>query len=193
MEKKDYAVVAAVCGEGMGQLFMQMGADGIVYWGRKTDKGSLLSSLIHYSEQRIIFIPCGRESRLVAERLAESGAVRLSVISAESSYQTYAALQALTQEDAEGDPIGRAQLAAASVRGCEISCDEAEAEDMLMDFIRRSAIAGNISAITLLVGRSVGHDLRVSLTERIGRAYPLIQLSVFLGGQRGSRYCLVIE
>lgn len=187
MEKKKYLVVASSCGEGMTELFLQMGADKVVSSELCRDKARLINALRPLSKNNILFLPCGKEGLKTSREVECKSELDITVIPTKSLIELYAVLQAIGISGGYDGDIRTLESVAENAVGIET-----DAKDELMSFIKKTERKMTLSAITLFVGRDVSHEGRAMLTEELTTTYKTSQLTAFLGGQR-SNYCAVLE
>ncbi len=222
-ENKLYSVVTVAAGEGMCELFKELGADQIVAGGQSSNPSTeeFLKAFDMCQSQHIIVLPNNKNVFLAAKQASELyGKAKIHIIPTKNLMQGYGALSILSPGITDIDIILNSMNGAISgIVDCEVT---KAVRDVTLngksvkkgDYIAISQ--GEIVAveqdscqvvlsmldtldmddyelITLFVGKDVQDDERIALTEQIEEAYPDCELLVYEGGQELYDYLLAVE
>ena len=220
---KAYSVLAVATGDGLCELFSEMGADEIVAGGQTANPSTeeFISAFERCDTENIIVLPNNKNVILAANQAAEMyDKAKVYIIPTRSLMQGYGALSVITPGITDMEMLAEnAERAAEGVFGAEISraVRDATVNGVSVkegDYI--SVSCGEISAvaesaetavlaqldavdmdeyeiITLFVGKGVTEEKRAELTEAIEDKYPDCEVTVYIGGQDVHEYMLAIE
>ena len=220
---KKFSVLAVASGEGMGALFMDMGADRIIAGGQTCNPSieEFIEAFEACDSEHIIVLPNNKNVILAARQASElyEGA-KVHIVETKSLMQGYAALSVITPGIKDMDAlVSSARAAAQGVIGCEVT---RAVRDVTMggreikegDYIaitdgEINAVADNAEnaliealaecdtdlceIITVFVGKGVDEERRVSLTEALEENYPDCELTFYNGGQDVYDYMVAVE
>ena len=219
---KKFSVLTVASGEGMGALFMDMGADLIVAGGQSANPSTeeFIDAFNQCDTPDILVMPNNKNVFLAANQAAEIyTSAKVHIIPTKSLMQGYGALSVITPGVDVETLVESATRAAQSVVGSEITravrnvtingkdIKEGDyiaitnGEINVVTTDARSAVLGvledadmdDYEIITLFVGKNVTEDERAELTEEIEDLYPDCEVIVYEGGQDVYDYLIAIE
>lgn len=221
--KKKIATVAVSSGEGLSALFKEMGADYIISGGQTANPSieEFITAFDECGAENIIVLPNNKNILLAAEQAAKAyEAANIHVVPTKNFMQGYSALAVINPTVGDAEKIAADATAAAhavtdgeitravrdvtiegreihegdymAISGGRIVATAGTAEDAAIEMISASDI-DFAELITLFVGCEVDADRRVELTDRIGEAFPDLELTVYEGGQEVYNYLIAIE
>ena len=219
---KKFSVLTVASGEGMGALFMDMGADLIVAGGQSANPSTeeFIDAFNKCDTPDILVMPNNKNVFLAANQAAEIyTSAKVHIIPTKSLMQGYGALSVITPGVDVETLVESATRAAQSVVGSEITravrnvtingkdIKEGDyiaitnGEINVVTTDARSAVLGvledadmdDYEIITLFVGKNVTEDERAELTEEIEDLYPDCEVIVYEGGQDVYDYLIAIE
>ena len=221
--KKPFAVVAVAQGDGISELFKEMGADVVVSGGQSANPSieDFVKAFGECSANDIIVLPNNKNIILAAKQAAEIYTdAKIHVIAAKNMSQGYSALSVITPGIKDVDAVvASAENAASGVIDGEIT---RAVRDTVVngkpisegDYIAISggeivavtdnaedAVISMLEAadvdfceiLTLFVGRDVTAEKRASLTERLKEIYDEFEIVVYEGGQDVYDYLVAVE
>ena len=220
---KDYAVLSVATGDGLCDLFRDMGADEIVAGGQTANPSAeeFIAAFERASAKNIIVLPNNKNVFLAAKQAAELYTdAKVYIVPTKNLMQGYGALSVITPGITDVEMLVKnAERAACGVVGSEVTRAVRDVTIGGKEIFAGDYIAitdGEISAveksaedavlamletldmdeyeiITLFVGGDVSEDARADLTERIEDAYPDCEVTVYEGGQEVYDYMIAIE
>ncbi len=221
--KKKYATVAVAMGDGISALFTDMGADYIIHGGQTANPSieEFISAFDTLEAESIIVLPNNKNILLAAEQAARAyDGSKIYVIPTKNLPEGYAALSVINPSISDIDAlVSGATSAAEGVIDCEITravrdvtiegreiregdymaisggkivATAKTAEDAVMNMLE-NCDADLCEIVTIFVGRGVGAQRRVSLTDRIREDYPDLEPIAYEGGQDVYDYLIAIE
>lgn len=220
---KPYSVITVATGEGMCELFLELGADQIVAGGQCANPSTeeFIKAFDLCEGEDIIVLPNNKNVFLAAKQACELyDKARIHIIPTKNLMQGYSALSVLSPGITDIGVITESMnVACQGVIDCEIT---QAVRDVTIngknvkkgDYIGISQ--GEIAAVadsaegcalnmlegvdmdeyeivSLFVGKDVSHQRRVELTEQIEEAFPDVELTVYEGGQELYDYLIAIE
>jgi DAK2 domain fusion protein YloV len=222
-ESKSFSVVAVAEGDGITALFKEMGADVIIEGGQTRNPSiqDMMDAFTRCESKDILVLPDNGNVMLAANQAAKlyTGAT-VHVIETKSIAEGYAALSVINPGFKDvGALVESAQRAAKSIIGAEVTRAVRSVSIDGIDIVKDDYIAisnGKLAAvektaedaltamlagadtdlseiITLFVGRSIGDDERVAITERLETEYPDFEITVYNGGQDVYDYIVAVE
>ena len=220
---KKFSLVAVASGEGMKNLFTQMGVEQIVSGGQTANPSieDFLEAFEKCEAKDIIVFPNNKNILLAAKQAAQIyEAAKVYIVETKNLMQGYSALSVITPgitniealiasatRAAEGVVDGEITKAVrdATIDGLCVKCGDY----MAISKGRIIATAPNAEEaalklleatdtdlceiITIFVGKEVSPEQRAALTERIEELYDECELVVYDGGQDVYEYYLAVE
>ena len=215
------AVVALASGEGLAQVFRDVGAAGIVSGGPTMNPSTrdILDVVEACPSHEVIVLPNDKNIIMAARQTLELTDKRVRVVPTTSIPQGIAALLALTEDsdaDASAEAMEEARLSVRTVEVCRavrgttvkgITVRQGQAiaiiEDELTlaaespDEALSSALAGmpleGTSLITLYYGADTGEEQARAVARELERTYPGHEVEVVYGGQPHYNYIASLE
>ena len=222
-EKKKYAVIAVVNGEGNSALFKDLGADFIINGGQTSNPSveEFVSAFENCYAENIIVLPNNKNIFLAAKGASEIYTdANVIVLESKNMMQGYAALSVINPGMSDIDQLVCGAVSAlegvidgeitravrdVNIDGIEIREGEYMAisggKILCAEESAEKAVIKMLSLsdtdlseiVTLFVGRDVDTDRRVELTEKLKDTYPELEIVVFEGGQEVYDYLIAIE
>lgn len=217
MNKENAFILATSTGEGISELFLELGADAVLPCA-STDSlsdGDFASAILASGSRCVLLLPNGESAYESAEGAARScDSIRVSVLPTRSFAEGYAALAAMPRGESIGELYRAALPGISSVtpidivrewgQGCffgqysAISHGEryslaGSAEAALLESVERLFDKDKHRIITLIVGKGVTNARRVFVTERLMEIYPDAQIIVYIGGQTATEYYIALR
>ena len=218
MRNKRNAIIATSSGEGISGLFLELGADAVIYSENPdsivpSDFAEKIKSL---GAEHSIILP---NTPQLIERATQAASLvsprRVEVFPTRSFAEGYAVLASMPRAE-EAIMLGAASANpdsfASAVRTADIVCrssggfysEFAAICNGAVAFLARSAEAVLLEAVesillpahkvlTLIVGEAVSDTRRVFVTERLGEIYREMQIIVYIGGQKDSEYYVALR
>ena len=201
-------IITTSTGEGLGQLFLELGADALISCdGAEASEGDFLAAIESSGAESILLLPNGEASLRAAKRVAaeldfvrvmptrsfpEGYATLVAIPRAESAERLSAMrLPSLTAIEIISEPSELAERYVAVCSGNRLAT-YASAEAALFEAVER-LISPSDRIITLIVGSGVTNSRRVFVTERLGELYPDREIIVYIGGQRATEYYIALR
>lgn len=211
MNRKNAFIITTSSGEGIGQLFLELGADALIPVGdAPPSEEDFLRAIGSASAESILILPNG-EGALASAARAASGLDFVRVLPTRSFSEGYVVLASMPRgESAErlyslALPILSSlseieivsELDGFNPRYCAYSRGEryataASAEAALFESLERLLLPSH-RIITLIVGRGVTNSRRVFVTERLGELYLDREIIVYIGGQTATEYYIALR
>lgn len=221
--KRAFSVVAVACGDGLGALFTQMGADRIICGGQTANPSieEFLEAFRQCSAKDILVLPNNKNILLAAQQAAQLYTdARVHIVESKSMVQGYSALSVITPGITDITAlIDSARRAASSVIDVEVTRAVRDAvvdgvnvhsgdyiaicggKIVAVDETAEQAVLSVLETadtdlceiITLFVGKSVSDARRAELTERLKETYPDCEVTVYEGGQDVYDYFVGLE
>ena len=221
--RKRYATVAVANGDGLAALFHDLGASVVVDGGQTANPSAeeLLSAFAEANAETVFVLPNNGNILLTAEQAASlCEETRVIVVPTRTLPEGYAALSVFYEAaDTPEDLLLDMTDAAEAVTSCEVSL---AVRDAVVDGVsvkagehigivngrlgiakatEREALIATVSAavtddtelLTLFVGEGVTEEERVLATEALEEAFPDLEVTVYIGGQRVYRYLISLE
>lgn len=218
-----FSVVAVACGDGLGVLFSQMGADQIISGGQTANPSieQFVEAFQACGTKDILVLPNNKNILLAARQAAQIYTdATVHVIESKSMVQGYSALSVITPGITDIDALTEsARRAAESVVDAQITraVRDAQIDGVNVhsgDYI--AILGGKIAAvaetaeqavlaaletedtdlceiITLFVGKNVSDERRAALTEQLKETYADCEVTVYEGGQDVYDYFVGLE
>ncbi len=214
MNNENAFIIAASSGEGISELFMELGADAVLPCVDADSLGAddFAAAIAASGAERVLILPNGARAFDAAEsaaRLIDS--VRVSVLPTHSFAEGYAALVAMPRGESLEQLCNAACAAISSLTPIDICHESGDSFDKYSAISRGEcySLAGGAEAalleaverlfrrahriITLIVGKGVTNARRVFVTERLGELYPDVQIIVYIGGQTATEYYIALR
>lgn len=211
MKNEKPFIIAVSTGEGIGELFLELGADSLV---SVADADSLTAddfrdAILKTQAQSVIILPNGASAyeaassvkidvnlRILPTCSIAEGYAALAAMPSNASMksQYYAALSAIltvTPIDIIREAGDSTEKYSAISRGIRYSLSGG-AEEALFESIERLFLPEHC-IITLIVGSGVTNARRVFVTERLMEIYPDAQVIVYIGHQIKTEYYIAIR
>ncbi len=217
MNNENAFILATSTGEGISELFLELGADAVLPCA-STDSlsdGDFASAILASGSRCVLLLPNGESAYESAEGAARScHSIRVSVLPTRSFAEGYAALAAMPRGESTAELYRAALPGISSVtsidivrewgQGCffgqysAISHGEryslaGSAEAALLESVERLFDKEKHRIITLIVGKGVTNARRVFVTERLMEIYPDAQIIVYIGGQTATEYYIALR
>ena len=204
------AVVVTAAGDGIAELLV---AEGAVTVKANPSTAEILDAIMATGAGRVAVIPTDSNLRAVAQTAADEAfgeGVKVRVIPARSSVQALAALAVRDPERRFEDDVIAMAEAAAACRSAEVTYASREAitvagrclpgdvialvegevnvigKDLLTvcrELLDRMLATGRNELVTMLTGADVPPELEKSLKEHLMKAWPLVEVHAYHGGQ----------
>ncbi len=214
-------VIVVASGEGMRSVFESLGADAVVPGGQTMNPSThdLLQAVESVSCEQVIILPNNANIVLAAQQTAVMASRKVAVVPTKTMPQGVAALLAFNyQSDLESN-VKTMSDASRTVRTAEItravrsvqvnglSVAEGQVIGLLdgtlatvgaeMDGVALSLLEGldieEYEIVTVYYGEDTDKAAAEALAERIGQAFPDVEVEVIEGGQAHYPYILGIE
>lgn len=216
-------ILAVSTGEGIGELLLELGADGLL---NTDDAESLVADDFRFAIQKsgsdcLLVIPNGEsayaEAISAADSITQSSDTApevsrsICILPSKTFAEGYAALASMPFGESLENQYFAAISAISAVTPIDIrreSCDLFDKYSATSRGVRYS-LAGSAEAallesieqlflpthriITLIVGMGVSNARRVFATERLMEIYPDSQIIVYIGGQTDTEYYIAIR
>ena len=222
-EKNKLSIVAVATGEGMCELFRELGADEIVDGGQSTNPSTedFLDAFERCNAEHIMVFPNNKNILLAVKQAAELyDKAEIHIIPTKNLMQGYGALSVITPGITDIDILVSSVCEASksvvgmeitqAVRDVKINGKEIKKGDYIAisdgDIVSVSRSAedacmfslegvdmSEYEIITVFVGKGVSGERRVMLTETIEEAYPDCAVEIYEGGQEIYDYLIAIE
>ena len=220
---KKFSLVAVASGEGMKELFTQMGVEQIVSGGQTANPSieDFLEAFENCEAEDIIVFPNNKNILLAAKQAAQIyEAARVHIVETKNLMQGYSALSVITPgitdiealitsatRAAEGVIDGEITQAVrdATVEGLCVKCGDymviskgkiiatADTAEDAAMKLLEAADTDLCEIITVFVGKNVSAEQKDTLIERIEQIYDECELVVYDGGQDVYEYYLAVE
>ena len=219
--KEDTGIIAVSFGEGIKELFLNLGADEIVYGGQTMNPRveDLFSAVQSLPTERVILLPNNKNIQMVAQQVQKLCAGEVAVIGSRTIAQGLAALVAFNP-DADFDRNLRAmeeslqQVKSGEVtyatRDTVIEGKDVARGDYLGLYDGRLCISGEDLAftaleliarmmdqddelVTVLYGKSITHSEAEALAAAVEKEHPGVEVELKYGGQPIYYYILAVE
>ena len=220
---KPFSVVAVATGEGISDLFANMGAEQIISGGQTANPSieEFIKAFEKCESRNIIVLPNNKNIILAARQAAEVYEdADIRVVETKNLMQGYGALSVITPGITDVDLlVSSAERAAKDVVDGEITKAVRDARVDGLDIKSGDYIVisgGKIIAsapnggeavlkmleavntdmceiISLFAGKDVSSDERAELAEKISELYPDCELSLYDGGQEIYDYLIAVE
>lgn len=218
-DARAFSVVAAACGDGIAELFTQMGADRVIVGGQTINPSveDFVRAFDACAGEDILVLPNHKNVFLAAQQAATIyERARVHVIETKSILQGYAALSVITpgitdmaaliesaQRAAHAIADGRVTRAvrdAQGVRcgdylafgGSELLATADSAENAAWQLLEKLG-ADDGEIITVFVGREVDEARRAAFQKTLGERYSQHEVVVYEGGQEIVDYLIGVE
>ena len=212
MKRENAFIITTSSGEGIGQLFLELGADALIpACDAPPSEEDFLHAIGSARAESILILPNG-EGALASATRAATGLDFVRVLPTRSFSEGYAALAAMPRGESADVLYSFAAAAVSSLVSIEITCESrgtmneryaassggeryslsASAEAALFESVER-LICPHHRIITLIVGRGVTNSRRVFVTERLGELYPDREIIVYIGGQTATEYYIALR
>jgi dihydroxyacetone kinase-like predicted kinase len=214
------AVVVTAAGDGIADLFVNEGAVAVK---ANPSTGEILDAVLATGAGRVAVIPTDSNLRAVAQTAADEAfgeGVKVRVIPTRSPVQALAALAVRDpQRRFEDDVIAMAE-AAAACRSAEVTYASREAitvagrcqpgdvialvegevnvigKDLVVvcrDLLDRMLATGRNELVTMLIGSEAPPELEKALKDHLAKAWPLVEVHAYHGGQQHYPLCVGVE
>lgn len=216
-------ILAVSTGDGIGELLLELGADGLL---NADDTESLVaddfrSAILRSGASCLLVIPNGEsaygEALSAIDSIAQASntvaetAQSIRVLPCKTFAEGYAALASMPFGESIENQYSAAIAAISDVTSIDIRREHGDLFDKFSATSRgvRYSLAGSAEAallesierlflpthriITLIVGRDVTNARRVFATERLMEIYPDSQIIVYIGGQITSEYYIALR
>lgn len=216
MNNENAFIIATSSGEGISELFLELGADAVMPSVNAAEISSddFLAAVLKSNSSRVLLLPNDKEAYRAAKSITDlCGVTGVSVLPTLSFAEGYAALAAMPRGVGFSELYESALGAISTVSSINIVCEAkngfcgrysatsggnicslaASAEAALLESIERIFISDRHRIITLIVGKGVTNARRVFVTERLGELYPDSQIIVYIGGQTASEYYVALR
>ena len=212
MKRENAFIITTSSGEGLGQLFLELGADALIPIGDTAcpSEEDFLTAIRSSTAQSILVLPNG-EAALASARRAALGLDFVRVLPTRSFCEGYAVLAMLPRGESAESLYSLALPILSSLSEIEIVSEvdgfnprysayshgecyatAASAEAALFESLERLLLPSH-RIITLIVGRGVTNSRRVFVTERLGELYPDREIIVYIGGQTATEYYIALR
>ncbi|MBE6532317.1 MAG: hypothetical protein E7676_02260 [Ruminococcaceae bacterium] len=213
MNHENAFIITTSSGEGLGQLFLELGADALIPLGDTgcPTEDDFLAAIRSSGSRSILVMPNDEAALLTAER-AVLGLDFVRVLPTRSFCEGYVALASMPRGESIDTLYSLALGAISSFVAIEIACQSrgtmeerysatsggeryspsASAEAALFESVER-LICPHHRIITLIVGKGVTNSRRVFVTERLGELYPDSEIIVYIGGQTATEYYIALR
>ena len=211
MSRENAFIITTSSGEGIGQLFLELGADALISVGDASpSEEDFLLAISSARAESILILPNGEEALASATRAA-SGLGFVRVLPTRSFSEGYVALASMPRGESADLLYSLAIPALAAMSEIEIVPEvdgfnprysaysrgeryatSASAEAALFESLERLLLPSH-RIITLIVGRGVTNSRRVFVTERLGELYPDREIIVYIGGQTATEYYIALR
>lgn len=209
-------IIAVSSGEGISELFLELGADAVIPSADAAEVSSddFLAAALKSNSSRVLLLPNDKAAYQKAKAAAGlCEGIQMSVLPTTSFAQGYAALAAMPRDAEFSELYDSALDAISAVNSIDIVCEAYDgfferysaassgnicslagsAEAALLESLEQIFISDRHRIITLIVGRGVTNSRRVFVTERLGELYPDVQIIVYIGGQTASEYYVALR
>lgn len=211
MNRENAFIITTSSGEGIGQLFLELGADALIpACDAPPSEEDFLHAIGSARAESILILPNG-EGALASAARAASGLDFVRVLPTRSFSEGYAVLAMLPRGESAERLYSLALPILSSLSEIEIVSEldgfnprysafsrgdlyatAASAEAALFESLERLLLASH-RIITLIVGRGVTNSRRVFVTERLGELYPDREIIVYIGGQTATEYYIALR
>ena len=211
MNRKNAFIITTSSGEGIGQLFLELGADALIpACDAPPSKEDFLLAISSARVESILILPNG-EGALASATRAATGLDFVRVLPTRSFCEGYAVLAMLPRGESAERLCSLALPILSSLSEIEIVSEldgfnprysaysrgeryatAASAEAVLFESLERLLLPSH-RIITLIVGRGVTNSRRVFVTERLGELYPDREIIVYIGGQTATEYYIALR
>lgn len=213
MEKNQGYIISVASGEGLCELFFELGADAVLFSDEDNLSGGICKLIESSDADNFIVIPISADSFGKAE-VALSGIKerRVFLLPSKTAGEAYAALAAIPTDESfekqcllgtdaalKSVPIdirssvnSYAEKEYTAISREEVCAVSSNAEDAVILSCRK-LFPKEARVITLIVGSSVTDSSRVLVTERLMALYPDLQITVYIGGQSDADYNIAIR
>lgn len=218
MKNKKNVIIATSSGEGITGLFLELGADAVIYSENpdSISSGDFADKIQSMRAEHSVILP---NTPLLIERAKEAASLipnfLVDVLPTRSFAEGYAMLASMPSAEEEhtfGAQFGANNSLVSTIRTVDVVCLSADGFysnfaailDGEATFLARSAEAVLLEAVesmvlpdhkilTLIVGEAVSDTRRVFITERLGEIYPGMQIIVYIGGQKDAEYYITLR
>jgi hypothetical protein len=215
-------IVTVASGEGIGQIFQQLGVAGIVMGGQTNNPSveELLACIQSVNTEKIILLPNNKNIILAAEQAAKlSKEQRVIVVPTRSFPQGISAMLPY-QPDGDLDEVAQSMLESmdavitgeVTIATRTVELDSVKVEDGQVIGLLNGAlkVAGDsidsivcellglanlddMELITLYYGSDVQEEQAQQLADRLADMYPDLEFEIVMGGQPHYHYVLGVE
>ena len=220
-EKEDTGIIAVSFGEGVGELFLSLGADEIVYGGQTMNPRveDLFNAVQRIPTGRVIILPNNKNIQMVAQQVQKLCAKEVAVIGSRTIAQGLAALVAFNDAANFEENIQAMEASLKQVKSGEITYATRDAviegkkvargsylglydgrlcsagEELTpaaLDLVARM-LDEDDELVTALYGREISREEAEAFAAAVKEAYPLLEVELKYGGQPIYYYILAIE
>ena len=220
-EPPNIAVVAVAAGDGLGKVFLSLGATKIIEGGQTMNPSTaqILEAIDQSLSDHVIILPNNKNILMAAQQAAEVSTKQVAVVPTRSIPQGVSALLALDQQatldgnvsamlraakevitgevtwatrDVELNGIGVREGDAIGLLDGDLVVD-AESFDEAVYWLLAEVELEDCELVTLYYGESVDASQAENLAERLVETYPELEFEVVEGGQPHYPYIISIE
>ncbi|NMD43556.1 MAG: DAK2 domain-containing protein [Firmicutes bacterium] len=219
--KEDTGIIAVSFGEGLKELFLNLGADEIVYGGQTMNPRveDLFNAVQQIPTERVIILPNNKNIQMVARQVQKLSAKEVAVIGSRSIAQGLSALVAFNPQAALALNISSMEASLKQVKSGEatyatretvlegkkvakgsflglydgdLCCSGEKLTPTTLELICRM-LGEDDELVTILYGKEITRSEAEALARAVEAAHPGVEVELKYGGQPIYYYILAVE
>ncbi len=220
-DKKDLAVVAVATGSGMVEILKDLGVDSIIEGGQTMNPSTadIQAAIENCNARQVIVMPNNSNIIMAANQSADLTDCDVHVLPTKSVLQCISAMIGYSAERTAEDNLVDMEQVLGDVKSIDIThavrdtqigdvdiregeylailngeivCSEADITTAVLKVIAR-AVEPTSEFVSLYYGEAITAEQATALSEKIGDAYPDVEVEVFAGKQPVYHYLIAVE
>ncbi len=219
--KEDIGIIAVSFGEGLKELFLNLGADEIVYGGQTMNPRveDLFNAVQQIPTERVIILPNNKNIQVVARQVQKLSAKEVTVIGSRTITQGITALIAFNPVAAFDSNVSSMEASLKQVKSGEVTyatrdtsiggnkikkgsflglydgelcCSGEELAHTTLQLIGKM-LDDDDELVTILYGKEISRGEAEALTKAVAETLPHLEVDLKYGGQPIYYYILAVE